>query len=931
VAIEITPGSDGGRAPASAWNAQYLETLYAQWKREPATLSETWQAFFEGFELSMCPRACVAAESARDQSRVASLIYAYRSQGHRIAAVDPLGGQAPSYPQLELAQSGLAERDLGRVFDTGHLGGSSDGDVASLPARASLGEIIAILREIYCRSVGVEYVHIQDTEVRRWLQAQMEPTRNRPPFERAKRLETLRLLVDAELFETFIGTRYPGQKRFSLEGAEALVPAVHAIVELAPELGAVELVVGMAHRGRLNLLANILDKSYETIFSEFEENLIPSMVGGDGDVKYHKGFSSDHMSARGGSVHLTLTANPSHLEAVDPVVQGRTRAKQRRRDDTAERRRVVPLLIHGDASFSGQGLVAETLNLSQLEGYRTGGTVHLIVNNQIGFTTLPTEARSTPYCTDVAKMIEAPIFHVSGDDPEAVVHVAELALRFRQRFGRDVVVDMICYRRHGHNEGDEPAFTQPVLYRKIKDHPGVRRLYTQRLIEEGVLSEDEGRAIGDELRAKLQRAFESVKASDGGAEGEERRTPAAFEGVWAGLDQPYSDQPVETGVSHPDLCEVARSLFTAPEGFALNPKVARQLPQRLHAVVERQPSSIDWATAELLAFGTLLLHGVPVRLSGQDTARGTFSQRHAVWQDMQTQQAHVPLNHVGPGQARFCVYNSMLSEAAVLGFEYGYSLDEPQMLIVWEAQFGDFANGAQVIIDQFVISSYAKWRRASGLVLLLPHGYEGQGPEHSNAYLERYLAACAEHNLQVCNLSEPAQYFHLLRRQVGRPFRRPLVVMAPKSLLRHPRCVSDVERLLEGHFAEILDDPSAPELARRLVLCSGKLYYDLLEGRARLGREHEVALVRVEQLYPFCDWRMLQVLQRYPKLGEVVWAQEESQNRGAWSYMAPMLRTFFPDLPLRYAGRPASASPATGSLRVHRRTQEEVVRQALGG
>jgi 2-oxoglutarate dehydrogenase E1 component len=918
VAIELQPG--GGRPSAAThWNLSYIESLYTEWRREPESLPEVWRYFFEGFELSMCPRSCAAAEQARDQSQVASLIYAYRSQGHRLAEVDPLGDNLQSFPPLELEQFGLREKDLDRVFDTGHLAGA--------PRRATLGEIVGILRDTYCRSIGVEYIHIQDTEIRRWLQAEMEPVRNRPHFSRDKQLAILRLLIDAETFETFVGTRYPGQKRFSLEGSESLIPALHSIVELGPELGLEEIVLGMSHRGRLNVLANILDKSYAMIFSEFEENLIPTMAGGDGDVKYHKGFSSDHLNAAGKSLHISLTPNPSHLEAVDPVVQGRARAKQRRHRDTERRSRVLPLLVHGDAAFSGQGLVAETLNLSQLKGYRTGGTLHIVINNQIGFTTLPTEARSTAYATDVAKMIEAPVLHVNGDDPEAVVFACELALRFRQRFGKDVVVDMICYRRHGHNEGDEPAFTQPLLYRKIKDHPPVRQLYTRRLIESGVLSREEEQEIAGAFKARLQGAFEQVHAAE--------RAPLPqmappFQSTWAGLDRPYSDEPVETGVPHQDLTRVARAIYTVPDGFRLNPKVARQLPERLQAVLERRPRSLDWAAAEALALGTLLLEGTPVRLSGQDSARGTFSQRHAIWQDMETQRPYIPLDNIAPEQARFCVYNSALSEGAVLGFEYGYSLDEPHMLILWEAQFGDFANGAQVIIDQFIVASEAKWQRTSGLCLLLPHGYEGQGPEHSNAYLERYLAACAENNIQVCNVTEPAQYFHLLRRQMRRPFRRPLVLMAPKSLLRHRRCVSDVDELEKGHFSEILDDPQQPGRASRLVLCSGKVYFDLLEEREVRGQD-EVALVRIEQLYPFCDWRMLRVVQRYAHLREVVWAQEEPQNRGAWSHMAPILRTFFPDLPLRYAGRPPSASPATGSLRVHKLTQERLVQQAIHG
>jgi 2-oxoglutarate dehydrogenase E1 component len=914
VPIEVKPGSHV--TPATGWNLEYIDSLYQQWKQDPTSLGESWQMFFEGFSLSMCPRTCVAAESARDQSRVASLIFAYRNQGHRIAALDPLGGSPTTYEQLELERFELSARDLDRVFDTGHLGG---------PQRATLRDILQILRDTYCRSIGVEYLHIQDVRVRRWLQAEMEPVRNRPPVSREQEREILRLLVDAELFETFMATRYPGQKRFSLEGAEALIPALHAIAELGAELDVEEIVIGMPHRGRLSVLANLLDKSYAMIFSEFEDSPIPSIVGGDGDVKYHKGYASDHVSRGGRTVHLSLTANPSHLEAVDPVVQGRARAKQRRRGDVVERRRVVPLLVHGDAAFSGQGLVAETLNLSQLEGYRTGGTVHLVVNNQIGFTTEPTDARSSAYATDVAKMIEAPIFHVNGDDPEAVVWISELALRFRQQFGRDVVIDLVCYRRHGHDEADEPTFTQPVLYSKIKDHPSVRTLYTRQLAARGVLSAAEEQGLGADLRAQLQRAFEQVK----NASGPDVAPPAPFRGRWAGLDQPYSDQPVETGVPHARLVEVARAACTVPEGFALHAKVARHLPERLAAVSERK--SVDWATAEALAFGSLLREGTPIRLSGQDTARGTFSQRHAVWQDTATQTPYVPLNKIHPEQAQLCVYNSMLSEAAVLGFDYGYSLDEPRMLILWEAQFGDFSNGAQVIIDQFIVCSEAKWQRASGLVMLLPHGWEGQGPEHSNAYLERYLAACAENNIQVCNVSTPAQVFHLLRRQVHRPFRRPLIVMAPKSLLRHASAVSPVDELVTGHFHEILDDPRSAPTARRLVLCSGKVYYDLLRQRERTPEaDTRVALVRVEQLYPLSDWRMLQLVQDYGKIEEVVWAQEEPQNRGGWTFMAPRLQTFFADLPLRYVGRPSSASPATGSPRVHKREQEQLVQQAIG-
>jgi len=894
-------------------NADLVETLYQRWLEAPASLDREWQIFFEGFSAAMCPRSCAAADQARAQSQVASLIYAYRSRGHLLAQLDPLGSSRESDPELELSAFGLEDRDLDRVFDTGHLAGA--------PERMTLRDLVAYLRATYCRSVGVEYIHIQDTRQRRWLQAQMEPVQNRPPFSPEKKRETLRCLTDAELFESFIQSRYPGQKRFSLEGGETFIAAFHALVELAPELGVEELVVGMAHRGRLNVLVNILDKSYGEVFGEFEENLLPDSFAGDGDVKYHLGYVSDHRNRAGRRLHLSLTANPSHLEAVDPVVLGRARAKQRAMGDTERRRRVLPFLVHGDAAFAGQGLVAETLNLSQLEGYRVGGTVHFVINNQIGFTTLPQEARSTPYCTDVAKMIDAPVFHVNGDDPEAVVWVTELALRFRQEFGRDVVVDMYCYRRYGHNEADEPAFTQPLLYKKIRSRPSVRNLYTRALLAKDEMKPAEAATIAAEFQGRLQAAFDAVHQAPA------QRTTRAFSGRWGGLNNPYSFDPAETGASPEMLKEVARALTTVPEGFALNPKVARRLPE-VRRVVE-EGGSVDWAAAELLAFGTLLDEGVPVRLSGQDSARGTFSHRHAAWSDGETQEKYIPLNHIREGQARFCVYNSLLSEAAVLGFEYGYSLGEPDMVVLWEAQFGDFANGAQVLIDQFLVSALSKWRRASGLVMLLPHGSEGQGAEHSNAYLERYLASCGDDNLQVVNLTTPAQYFHALRRQVKRPFRRPLIVMSPKSLLRHPAVVSPVSDLVSGTFHELLDDPAAPADAERLVLCSGKIYYDLLEAREKSGRR-DSAIVRVEQFYPWPDGAWASVVTKYGGVREVVWAQEETRNRGGWGFLFPRLLELVPAGKLRYAGRGTASSPAPGSLRQHRAEQERVVRSALG-
>ena len=713
-------------------SSDYVEEYYRQWQEDPSSLSEGWRLFFAGFDLAVSPSSAAADARAADQSRVASLIFAYRNVGHLVAELDPLGDNLESHPLLGLENFDLGEDDLDKVFDTGHMGG---------PTRITLREILAVLRETYCRTVGVEYLHIQDRDVRRWLQSEMEPIRNQPDVSREKKHRILGQLIDAELFESFTHSRYQGQKRFSLEGAESLIPAIHQFIETAGESGAEEMVLGMAHRGRLNVLANILRKPYSMIFHEFEDNIRPDRFGGDGDVKYHRGYTSDYETTSGATVHISLTANPSHLEAVDPVVEGRTRAKQRNHDDTVLRKKVLPLLIHGDAAFSGQGLVAETFNLSQLKGYRTGGTVHIVVNNQIGFTTLPGESRSTRYPTDIAKMVEAPIFHVNGDDPEAVVHVVDLALRFRQKFGRDVVVDMVCYRKHGHNEGDEPAFTQPLMYQKIQNRPSTREVYQLQLEGAHDITLEESADLRDAFQGRLLEAFKSAKESCPLPGGDEH----AYTGNWKGLDKPYCFACQTTGVAHERLVEIASALTTVPESFNLNRKVGRRLAENFRTVEEK--GEVDWGLGELLAFGSLLREGVPVRLSGQDSIRGTFSHRHAAWFDGKTQEIYVPLANIHADQAHFCAYNSMLSEAAVLGFDYGYSLVEPKMLVIWEAQFGDFANGAQMIIDQFITAAQDKWQRGSGLVMLLPHGYEGQGPEHSNAYLERYLMACAEDNI----------------------------------------------------------------------------------------------------------------------------------------------------------------------------------------
>ncbi len=908
------PISPSPEALAALGNADYVEELYQQWQRDPTSLSREWRYFFSGFDLAASPSREVAAGRAADQSRVASLIFAYRNVGHLIADLDPLGNRRESHPLLELETYGLDDSHLDEIFDTGHLGG---------PQQITLRETLGILRDTYCRTIGVEYLHIQEMQIRRWLQQEMEPNRNRPRLDREDKHRILAQLIDAELFESFTHGRYQGQKRFSLEGAEALIPGLHQFMETAVATGASEVVMGMAHRGRLNVLANILQKPFSMIFHEFEDNVGPDPYGGDGDVKYHRGFSSDYVTRDGASLHISLTANPSHLEAVNPVVEGRTRAKQRRRDDTAERRKVLPLLIHGDAAFAGQGLVAETFNLSQLKGYATGGTVHIVVNNQIGFTTLPGEARSTRYPTDIAKMVEAPILHVNGEDPEAVVHAIDLALRFRQNFHRDVVVDIFCYRRHGHNEGDEPAFTQPLMYQKIRNRTSIRSMYQMELESTHDISLKESEDLTNSIQDRLIEAFESARSTCELPEDD----GTAFSGLWKGLDNSFCFQCTETGVPYERLLQVSKALSSPPDGFNLHRKIARRLPAQ-HQAVERQ-GEVDWAIAELLAFGTLLSEGTPVRLSGQDSIRGTFSQRHAAWFDTKNQETFIPLNNVSDEQARFCVYNSMLSEAAVLGFDYGYSLVEPNMLVLWEAQFGDFVNGAQVIIDQFIAAAFDKWHRASGIVMLLPHGYEGQGPDHSSAYLERYLMACAENNMQVCNLTTPAQYFHALRRQIHSAFRRPLVIMSPKSLLRRKRAVSPIGDLTAGSFREFLPDPAGPASPDRLVLCSGKLYYDLTAAREEHGLD-DVAIVRVEQFYPFHEELFNEVVEAYRGASEVIWAQEETHNRGGWSFMFPRLLDLFPDHRPRYVGREASASPATASPRVHKQQQSEIVRTALG-
>ncbi|MCC6555538.1 MAG: 2-oxoglutarate dehydrogenase E1 component, partial [Polyangiaceae bacterium] len=890
------------------------------------------------------------------QARVAQLINAYRVRGHLFAHIDPLGVPPDSPPELDLRSFGLEVEDLDRPFATT--------DLAGVPPVLTLRQTIDHLDETYCRSIGVEFTHIEEPEHRKWLQQRMESTRNRLELDRATQLRILTKLSDAEIFEQFIHRAYEaGTKRFSLEGAESLIPLLDLLVERAGEQGVSEIVLGMAHRGRLNVLANIMEKSLREIFAAFEDKDAERYLGG-GDVKYHLGYSTDREVGGGKTIHLTLTFNPSHLEFVDPVVEGRARAKQDRvlaregaaaaagrrpdegprstgmRDDVGRRmtpppgarRRVMPLLIHGDAAFIGQGVVAETLNMMDLEGYTTGGTVHVIVNNQVGFTTTPGESRSTRYASDITRMLKVPVFHVNGEDPEAVAHVAHLAIDFRQRFGKDVVIDMYCYRRHGHNEGDEPRYTQPRMYASIDRKPTVRQVYVRRLVEMGQVSEQQAQEIVVRRRGALAEALDEVKRKG--------FAPVLYSmgGVWAhyrgGGDAATPE--AETAVPAAKLVALSKRLLELPEGFKPHPKVAPLLKARHDRLAAGE--AFDWATGEVLAYATLLAEKTPVRLSGQDVQRGTFSHRHAVLSDAETGQRFAPLSQVAEHPARFEVYNSPLSEAGALGFEFGYSLDYPDALVIWEAQFGDFLNGAQVIVDQFITSSEDKWHRLSGLVLFLPHGYEGQGPEHSSARIERFLQNSAEDNIQVCNLTTPAQLFHALRRQVLRPWRKPLVIATPKSLLRVAatskgphRPVSTIKDLSEGRFQRVIPDTSGvdPADVKRILLCSGKVYYDLALAREARGIR-DAAILRLEQLYPLND-ELPRALAPYKDGTRLVWVQEEPRNYGAWYYILANLPELLGDrLPLSCASRAPSSSPATGSRASHLLEQKMLVDEAFG-
>jgi 2-oxoglutarate dehydrogenase E1 component len=925
-------------------NARAVAQLYRGYLRDPTAVDPGWQEVFRdldeeargwleslnGAAAPMAPAAAVEpalAEDARaaalDSVRALMLIRAYRVRGHLEADLDPLG-LAPEEPHEELdpASYGFAEVDMDRpIYIHGVLGLEC----------ASMREIVEVLRRDYCGTIGLEYMHLQDPAQKAWIQLRMEGVLQHSRIKDENKVTILERLTAAETFEKFLDRKYTGTKRFGLEGAESAIPALETILRRAAELGVRETVIGMAHRGRLNVLANLMQKPLEAIFHEFQGGAsTPGEIGGSGDVKYHLGTSTDR-EIQGASMHLSLVPNPSHLEAVDPVVAGKVRSSQNQRGDV-NRCQVMGLLLHGDAAVAAQGVVAETLQLSELEGYTTGGTVHLIINNQIGFTTNPMAARSSPYPSDLAKAIQAPIVHVNGDDPEAVVQAAAFAIEFRQIFKRDVEIDMWCYRRHGHNEGDEPAFTQPLMYRAIKTHPTTREIYAARLIDEGVITQAKADALVAQWEERFEVALEKSKSY-------KPDKADWLEGAWSGLEpMPGYDAPRgHTDVAIETLQEVGSALTTVPGGLDINSKIARQLKAK--GKMFESGEGFDWATAEALAFGTLLMEGHPVRLSGEDSNRGTFSQRHASWIDQETETRYVPLNHIREKQERFDVIDSPLSEFGVLGFEYGFAMDEPHALVLWEAQFGDFANGAQVIIDQFIAAGESKWLRMCGLVLLLPHGYEGQGPEHSSARLERYLQLCAEDNLQVVNCTTPANYFHVLRRQLHRAFRKPLVLMTPKSLLRHKRAVSKLKDFGPGsHFQPVMpcdEMPGEPAQAKRIVLCSGKVYYDLLQEREKRGIA-DIHFLRLEQLYPFPAGELAEDLSSYKKNCRLVWCQEESRNMGAWSFVherifAVAKQAGFTNPQPLYVGRAASASPATGLHSRHAEEQARLVDEALAG
>ncbi len=890
-------------------NGNFIDGLHERYLHDPQSIEKSWQRFFEGYEFAAQHPELGAHRDK--EAHAMKLINAYRDRGHLIAAINPVRPRTKVKADLDLSHFKLSEADLDSEFEVG---------TQVKIGRKTLREIIAHLEETYCSSIGMEYRYIPDSRIRMWLHDHLEAPAYKPQFTNAEKKHILNKLAQAYGFEDFLHRKFIGQKRFSLEGCEAIIPSLDALIEYGETLGVKELVIGMAHRGRLNVLVNIFKKSYQKIFSEFEDVVMPEHNHGDGDVKYHKGHSADIVTATGQQVHLSLLPNPSHLEAVDPVVQGSVWAKGMEMFD-GDFNKIVPVLIHGDAAIAGQGIVYEVANLSRLEGYSTGGTIHIIINNQVGFTANQRETRSSLYCTDIAKTFDCPVFHVNADDVEAVVHVTKLAIKMRQKFNIDVFIDLVGYRRYGHNEGDDPRFTQPLLYKSIETHPPALDSYTKKLTDEQVITADEAAQMKQDLQTKLQESLVNARGMNGNFE--VNFLKRQWEGFHTATKRDF-DVSVPTGIGLATLEKIAASLVTVPDGFNIYPKMKKLLDNRKAMFFDEK--RVDWGMAELLAFGSLINENIPVRLSGQDSRRGTFAHRHAVWVDINDETKYNPLNHDVSKKARFYVYNSHLSEYGVLGFEYGYALSMPHALAIWEAQFGDFANGAQIIIDQFISSSESKWQRMNGIVMLLPHGYEGQGPEHSSARIGRYLDLCAENNIIVVYPTTPANMFHLLRRQLYAPYRKPLIVMTPKSLLRHEAVISSTMELAEGRFHEIIDDPLAvPKKVKRLLLCAGKIYYELIQKREELNAR-DVAIVRIEQFYPTPRIQDEKLMEKYATVPEWVWVQEEPSNMGAANFM---IRRFHNRHNIHIISRPESASPATGSLSIHKNTQGKLIDKAF--
>ena len=908
----------------------FIESMYEQYQQDPSKVEESWRAFFKGFDFSKDganghsngAAAQVSAAALDKEFKVLSLIKAFRNRGHLLSTTNPIRQRRDRQPNLNLDDFGLSDDDLGKEFEAGRE--------VSL-GRATLQQIIDRMRKVYCGNIGIEYHHIQDREKRRWIRAKIEGADPDQAygFGNKQKKRILEKLNGAVVFERFLHTKYIGQKRFSLEGGENTIVSLDGMIDKGSELGVQEVIIGMAHRGRLNVLANIMGKTYAQIFNEFEGTAVPDLSFGDGDVKYHLGFSSQVETPGGKNVHLKLVPNPSHLESVDPVVEGFSRAKADILYES-DYDQILPILIHGDAALAGQGVAYETVQMSKLPGYYTGGTIHFVINNQIGFTTDFDDARSSTYSTGVANVVQAPVFHVNGDDPEAVLFATQFAVEYRQKFNNDVFIDMVCYRKHGHNEGDDPKFTQPEMYKIINNHPDPREVYNQQLVERGDVDKKLAEEMEEDFWKQLQERLDEVRENPLPYEYQEPEQ--AWRKLKKTADPEDFEESPETGIERERVDHIIEHLMNYSEGFTPLSKVKRMQKGKQKLLDDNK---LDWAFGELMAYASILMEGKDVRMSGQDVRRGTFSHRHSVIYDAKTFEPVNRLDGLKEGQGQFRIYNSLLSEFAVLGFEYGYSMATPDALVLWEAQFGDFYNGAQTMVDQYITAAESKWRRMSGLVMLLPHGYEGQGPEHSSARLERFLQACAEFNMTIANVTKPANFFHLLRRQLARPFRKPLVVMSPKSLLRHPECVSDIADFEAGtRFQEVLDDPEvgprSGKKVKRLLLCSGKIYYDLM-AKKREDKRDDVAIVRLEQLYPLPAKQLQAIIKRYPN-AEAFWVQEEPSNMGAWQYINSIFinKEVDIDLELKHIARRSSASTATGYKAVHDKQQERIVNEALG-